>query len=69
MFITKGSAFKDYMAWLMQILDYIEPAISVVDDPYQKRNIGFLAERLFNFYIHLNNMKYIETPVVFTDFK
>jgi hypothetical protein len=48
MFIMRTSLFKEYTLWLFNILDKLEPRL-----PKTERLIGFLGERLFNFYIQL----------------
>ncbi|HOJ38123.1 MAG TPA: DUF4422 domain-containing protein [Ignavibacteriales bacterium] len=48
MFICKWEYFDEYMNWIIPILNKLLSIIQLPDDPYQKRSLGFLAERLFN---------------------
>ena len=58
MFIMKYEDFVKYCEWLFAVLSEVEPLV-----PYQhynasqKRVFGFMAERLFNVYIHKHNIK------------
>lgn len=66
MFITKKEFFERYMKWLFDILFEAEKYIDVSNrDKYQQRVFGFLAERLFNVFIHHNQMKIREVPMIF----
>jgi hypothetical protein len=55
MFITTREVYDDYCNWLFPILfelyEKIEPELKYRDD-YQKRSIGFIAERLLNVYVN-----------------
>jgi hypothetical protein len=56
MFATSWVLFDSYMTWLMPILDYCYEAIDTSTySQYDKRLIGFLAERLFNVWLYQNN--------------
>lgn len=50
MFIAKKNVIDDYCAWLFPLLEKIEECHSSHETDYQKRYIGFLAERLFSLY-------------------
>lgn len=50
MFIARKEIFNDYCAWLFPILAYCETHCGEKEDVYQKRYIGFLAERLLSVY-------------------
>lgn len=50
MFIMRKDILDKYAEWLFDILFHIEPLLSNRDD-YQKRAPGFLAERLWSFWI------------------
>lgn len=66
MFIAKRDFFDQYMTWLFNILFESEKHINIpVDDPYQRRVFGFLAERLLNIYVDYNQFKVKEMPIVF----
>ena len=54
MWITKKNIFDRYCQWLFDILFEVEKEISFQDyDDYQKRVMGFLAERLFRVWLFL----------------
>lgn len=50
MLIARKEVLDDYCAWLFPILQYCEDHCEVRDGTYQKRYIGFLAERLMGIY-------------------
>lgn len=50
MFIARKEILNDYCAWLFPILAYCEAYCGEKEDVYQKRYIGFLAERLLSVY-------------------
>lgn len=53
MFVCKKSLIDEYFAWIFPILFAIEKKIPYQDyDAYQKRVFGFMAERLFNVWLH-----------------
>ncbi|MGL5969304.1 MAG: DUF4422 domain-containing protein [Kluyvera sp.] len=53
MFVCKKSLIDDYFSWLFPILFALERKINYQDyDAYQKRVFGFMAERLFNVWLH-----------------
>lgn len=59
MFVAKEKIFNQYCEWLFPILEYCERKCKIRDDKYQKRFIGFLAERLMTifFVAHKNEYK------------
>lgn len=65
MFVTSKSAFSKYAEWLFPILFDIEKKIEIPKDVYQKRIIGFMAERLLNIWVYKNNLKIKEVPLAF----
>ena len=67
MFIAKKKWFDNFCNWLFFILFEVEKRIKISDDPYQKRVIGFLSERLFTLYILHNNFKVKEFPILFIE--
>ena len=68
LFLMNKIIFRSYMKWLFTILFEAEKSIDIpLDDTYQRRVFGFLAERLFNVYIRHNNLKIKEVPMVFVD--
>lgn len=66
MFIGTKEFVDDYCKWLFSILFELENICSNTKrDKYQKRYIGFLAERLFTLYIIHNRIEINETKVLF----
>ncbi|MCF0155222.1 MAG: DUF4422 domain-containing protein [Veillonella sp.] len=66
MFICRKEVFADYMEWLFTILFELERRIEIpVDDAYQRRVFGFIAERLLNVYVWHHNLRVKELPVIF----
>ena len=70
MFVCKKSLIDEYFAWLFPLLFALEQKIDYQNyDAYQKRVFGFMAERLFNVWLHHQrerlNIKYM--PVVNID--
>lgn len=64
MFIGDKQFLNDYCEWLFPILTELENTVKLSEYPYQRRSIGFMAERLFNLYIKRNKMATVEYPVV-----
>lgn len=67
MFICKKETLNEYCEWLFPILKKLELDIDTsMYDSYQKRVIGFLAERLFNVWIikKSKSLKIIEGNVI-----
>lgn len=65
MFIMKKSDFDRYCQWLFSILSDLEKAVDISSyDAYQSRIYGFLSERLFNVWLHKENLIKKEVPVV-----
>lgn len=55
-FITRGDIFISYCKWVFPILMQLDKIIDRKEyDAYQKRVIGFLAERLFNIWLIKND--------------
>lgn len=62
MLIAKGELFDKYCAWLFEILDCVWTKKSEL----KKRGIGYLSEViLLSFFIHINNLKIYNTPLLF----
>lgn len=58
MFVSKRYIINDYCTWLFPLLDDVNKEIDFSDyDAYQKRILGFMAERLFNVWIEYNKNK------------
>lgn len=65
MFVTSRSVFLSYMTWLFDILMSVNRQLKRSEYAYQKRSIGFMAERLLNLYVKSRNLTVKELPVVF----
>jgi len=68
MMVGKQTAFKECWQWMFPILFMLDEWIpSQTYDPYQKRVIGFLAERLFTVWVVENRAKYriAYRPIIF----
>lgn len=65
MFITSRVVFQSYMTWLFDILMSVNSQLKRSEYPYQKRSIGFMAERLLNLYVKTRGLRVKERPVVF----
>lgn len=64
MLISSSKIFNEYCEWLFPLLFEVEKQIDISDrDDYQKRYIGFLAERLFTLYIYYKKFKVLELKV------
>lgn len=64
MWITKKEIFDKYCEWLFDILFEVEKRIDISDyDDYQKRVMGFLAERLFRVWLCMRPENIYEQPV------
>lgn len=65
MFIMSWDRFNHYCSWLFKILSQFEKEIDIKNyDDYQKRIFGFLAERLFNVYLHAEKIKCYHYPII-----
>ena len=52
MFVMKKELYNEYCSWLFDILNSAENLIDTTNyNPYQKRAIGFLGERMFSIFI------------------
>lgn len=70
MFISKKELFDKYCRWVFPILDKVYEKIGLTyKDNYQKRYIGFMAERLFTLYIFHNKFNVYEADVLFEEKK
>jgi len=70
MFVCKKALIDNYFSWLFPILFALEKKIDYQNyDAYQKRVFGFMAERLFNVWLHHQHGKIIikYMPVVNLD--
>lgn len=69
MIICTKTIYDSYMEWLMPILFELEHNIQVSEDSYQKRVIGFISERLLNWYLLQNDLKVKELPIIMIEDK
>lgn len=70
MFVCKKSLIDEYFSWLFPVLFALEQKIDYKNyDAYQKRVFGFMAERLFNVWLHhqRDRLKIKYLPVVNID--
>lgn len=51
LFLLRAELFDDYMSLAMPILERVRARIEIPVDPVQSRVMGYLAERLFTFYM------------------
>lgn len=66
MMICNKEIYDKYCSWLFPILFELYKEIDIDKyDEYNKRMIGFVAERLINVWVHKNNLKIKEYPVYF----
>lgn len=66
MFVCKKTLIDQYFSWLFPVLFALEQKIDYQNyDAYQKRVFGFMAERLFNIWLHhQDSLKIKYLPVV-----
>ncbi|EQB1501384.1 TPA: DUF4422 domain-containing protein [Enterobacter cloacae] len=70
MFVCKKALIDEYFVWLFPLLFALEQKIAYQNyDAYQKRVFGFMAERLFNVWLHhqRNRLRIKYMPVVNID--
>ena len=66
-FIAKKEWFDAFCHWLFTILFEVEKRITLSEDPYQKRVIGFLSERLFTLYVLHHQFKIKSYPIFYVE--
>lgn len=65
MFIMNRQRFDHYCAWLFSILNKVEQSIDISHyNNKQKRIFGYMAERLFNVYLHAEHCAVIQRPII-----
>jgi hypothetical protein len=70
LFVTRWEKFAEYCEWLFSILFEMEKRISIENyDPYQKRMVAFMSERLFTLYVFHNKFKVCYKPIYFIEEK
>ena len=68
MFVSHSKVVKDYSDWLFNILFELEKKVDLSQyDSYNQRMFGFLSERLFNVWLHHQNLKIKEVTVKFME--
>ena len=69
MLVTRKSLFDEYCGWLFSVLFAVEPDLYLADrEPYQRRGMGFLSERLFNLWLwSKSDLRVIELPIIRVD--
>jgi len=65
MFIMKKTIVNEYCEWLFSIIIDAARGIDLQDyDPYSKRIIGFIAERLLTVWLFNHNLRIRELPIL-----
>lgn len=68
MFIMKKEILNNYCAWLFDILEKLEKRIDKRQyDSFHARFFGRISELLLDIYLEKNNIKYIETNVIYME--
>ncbi len=69
MIVTRKEIFDKYCEWLFPILFNVEKEIrpDLIEDPYQKRVMGFLGERLMRVWLMMQDIRIHEVRIVKTD--
>lgn len=66
MFVMKDKQYQEFMDWWFDLLFEFERRIDLANyTDYQKRILGFLAERLLNVWFAHNKLNCIELPVIY----
>jgi len=66
MFILKNEHYQKFMKWLFDVLFEFEQRIDLNKyTDYQKRIMGFIAERSLNIWFMKQNLKTVELPVIY----
>ena len=66
MFIMKNEHFQEFMAWWFDLLFEFEQRIDLNNyTDYQKRILGFMAERLLTVWFKKKQLNCIELPVIY----
>ena len=67
MMIAKWEVWDAYAEWLFDILFEVYPQLHIDDDPYQKRVMAFMSERLMNLFLMHNKIKTAYLPIASFD--
>jgi len=66
MFILRNKDYQEFMNWWFDVIFEFENRINLSSyTGYQKRIIGFIAERLLNVWFEKKQLKCIELPVIY----
>ncbi|OFX63381.1 MAG: hypothetical protein A2066_09900 [Bacteroidetes bacterium GWB2_41_8] len=66
MFILKDQQFQEFMAWGFDVVFEFERRIELKNyTEYQKRILGFVAERLLNVWFQKKQLNCVELPVIY----
>jgi hypothetical protein len=66
MFILKNEHYQEFMAWWFDLLFEFERRIDLnAYTDYQKRILGFMAERLLNIWFQKKQLNCVELPVIY----
>jgi hypothetical protein len=66
MFIMKDEHFQEFMTWWFEILFEFEQRVDLNKyTNYQKRILGFIAERLLNVWFQKKQLNCVELPVIY----
>ncbi len=66
MFILKDEHYQEFMQWLFDVLFEFERRIDLNNyTEYQKRILGFMAERLLNVWVQKKQLNCVELPVIY----
>ncbi len=66
MFIMKDEHFQEFMSWWFDVLFEFERRIDLNNyTDYQKRILGFIAERLLNVWFAKRQLNCVELPVIY----
>lgn len=65
MFVTTKKNFDDYCSFLFNVLFEVEKNIEIPTDPYQRRMMGFLSERLLSTYLIKNKNLKVKHAFIF----
>jgi hypothetical protein len=66
MFILRDVHFQEFMSWLFELLFEFEKRIDLNSyTDYQKRILGFVAERLLNVWFMKKQLNCVELPVIY----
>jgi hypothetical protein len=69
MMVTNWKTWDQYCSWLFDVLFEVDKRISKSEDPYQRRVMGFISERLINLFVYHNKLKVKYYPVAVFDKK